>query len=101
MMQPHRPEHNNKCNTKYWGYKLRKGFQTLDTIFVSFLHSFVFIELLQSLLLLLLIDIDQLMMPIDGKTMHHRGKTDPRVGLFCHLNFMKEKNRLSSKFWTR
>ena len=64
-MQPHRPEHNNKCNTKYWVYKLREGFQTLDTIFVSFLHSFVFIELLQSFLLPLLIDIDQLMMPME------------------------------------
>ena len=65
MMQPHRPEHNNKCNTKYWVYKLREAFQTLDTVFVSFLHSFVFIELLQSLLLPLLIDIDQLMMPME------------------------------------
>ena len=79
MLQPYRPKHNNKCNTKYWVYKLREGFQTLDTIFVSFLHSFVFIELLQSLLLPLFINVDQLMMPM-GKLC--RGTMDPAIGCF-------------------
>ena len=77
MMQPHRPEHNNKCNTKYWVHKFREGFQTLDSIFVSFLHSFVFIELLQSLLLPLLIDIDQLMMPMENNA--PQKQNGPRV----------------------
>ena len=98
MMQPHTPEHNDKCNTKYWVYKLREGFQTLDTIFVSFLHSFVFIELLQSLLLLLLIDIDQLMMPMDKRA---EAQWTQGVGVFAFRNILKENNRLSSKFRTR
>ena len=90
MMQPHRPEHYNKCNTKYWVYKLREGFQTLDTIFVSFLHSFVFIELLQSLLLLLLIDIDQLMMPMYKLC---RGTMDPGSGCFCSPQHPERKQQ--------
>ena len=107
MMQPHRPEHNNKCNTKYWVNKLREGFQTLDTIFVSFLHSFVFIELLQSLLLPLFINVDQLMMPMEKLC---RGTTDPGIGIFllsatpwkkttgCRQSFEQDKAMIGPKF---
>ena len=60
MLHTNSPENNDKPDTKERVDNPRECFQTLDAALVIPFQGFVFIELLQCLLLLLLINIDQL-----------------------------------------
>ena len=60
MLHTNSPKNNDKPNTKERVDNSRECFQTLDAALVIPFQGFVFIELLQCLLLLLLINIDQL-----------------------------------------
>ena len=59
MLHPSSPKHNDKPDTEEWIYKFRKLFQSLDSIFVLLLQSFIFVEFLKCLFLPFLINIDK------------------------------------------
>ena len=60
MLQPSSPKHNDKPDTEEWIDKFGKLFQSLDSIFIFLLQSFIFVKFLKCLLLFLLIDINKL-----------------------------------------
>ena len=60
MLHTHNPKYNDKSDTKERVYNPGERFQTFNTVLVILLQGFVFIKLLQCLLLLALINIDQL-----------------------------------------
>ena len=60
MLHTHSPKYNDKSDTKERVYNPGERLQTFNTVLVILLQGFVFIKLLQCLLLLALINIDQL-----------------------------------------
>ena len=60
MLHPSSPKHNDKPDTKEWIDKFGKLFQSLDSIFIFLLQSFIFVKFLKCLFLPFLINIDKL-----------------------------------------
>ena len=63
MLHAYSPKYDDKPDTDKWIYNMRKLFQTRNALLVSLLQVVSFIKHLQSLLLLSLINIDQLVTP--------------------------------------
>ena len=59
MLHPSSPKHNDKPDTEEWIDKFGKLFQSLDSIFVFLLQSFIFVKFLKCLFLPFLINIDK------------------------------------------
>ena len=63
MLHAYGPKYDDKADTDKWVYNMRELFQTRNALLISLLQVVPFIKHLQSLLLLSLINIDQLVPP--------------------------------------
>ena len=110
MLHPSSPKHNDKPDTKEWIDKFGKLFQSLDSIFIFLLQSFIFVKFLKCLFLFLLIDIDKLIpsemqfyVLVDHVLRRRKKECDlgvSRVQKYRHTSYLSRKpQEFSCKFF--